>query len=133
VYDINGYIFYTKKQDKKNTYQNSGVRVDAYDVMRQYKNMYYGQIQEIWDIDFHGFKISLFRCNWIDAINGVVKDKYGFISFDLNYQGYKLEPFMLVKHVATKGSKIILCKTCSMYENMTICVKIRFSLDIFNV
>jgi hypothetical protein len=46
-YDINGYTFYTEQQDKKSTYQNSGVRVDAYDAMDQDKNMYYGQIQEI--------------------------------------------------------------------------------------
>jgi hypothetical protein len=44
-YDINGYTFYTKQQDKKGTYQNSGVRVDAYDVMDQDKNMYYGEIE----------------------------------------------------------------------------------------
>jgi hypothetical protein len=62
-YDINGYTFYTKQQDKKSTYQNSGVCVDAYDVMGLDKNMYYGQIQEIWEFDFHGFKISLFHCN----------------------------------------------------------------------
>jgi hypothetical protein len=46
-YDINEYTFYTEQQDKKTTYQNSGVRVDAYDVIGQDKNMYYGQIQEI--------------------------------------------------------------------------------------
>jgi hypothetical protein len=77
-YNINGYMFYTEQQDKKSTYQNSGVRVDAYDTMSQDKNMYYGQIQEIWEFDFHGFKISLFRCNWVDGIKGVVQDKYGF-------------------------------------------------------
>jgi hypothetical protein len=99
-YDINRYTFYTKQQDKKNTYQNSGVRVDAYDDMDQEKNMYYGQIQEIWEVDFHGFKIPLFHCNWVDAIKGVVQDKFGFISIDLNRQGYKSEPFMLAKHVA---------------------------------
>jgi hypothetical protein len=43
-YDINGYTFYTEQQDKKITYQNSGVRVDAYGAMSQDKNMYYGQI-----------------------------------------------------------------------------------------
>jgi hypothetical protein len=43
-YDINGYTFYTECQDKENTYQDSGVRVDAYDVMGEDKNMYYGQI-----------------------------------------------------------------------------------------
>jgi hypothetical protein len=99
-YDINGYTFYTEQQDKKITYQNSRVRVDAYDVTGQDKNMYYGQIQEIWELDFHSFKIPLFHCNWVDAIKGVVQDKYKFISVDLNHQGYKLEPFMLAKHIA---------------------------------
>jgi hypothetical protein len=54
-YDINGYTFYTEHQDKKSTYQNSGVRVDAYDVMGEGKSMFYDQIQEIWEVDFHGF------------------------------------------------------------------------------
>jgi hypothetical protein len=93
-------MLYTKQQDKKSMYQNNGVRVDAYNVMGQHKNMYYGQIQEIWELDFYGFKISLFRCNWVDAIKGAVKDKYWFISIDLNCQGYKSEPFVLAKHVA---------------------------------
>jgi hypothetical protein len=31
---------------------------------------------------------------------GVVQDKYGLISVDLNHQGYKSEPFVLAKHVA---------------------------------
>ena len=65
------------------------------------KSMYYGQIQEIWELDFQGFmKIPVFRCNWVDAKKGVVKDKYGFISVDLNRHGYKSEAFMLAKHVA---------------------------------
>jgi hypothetical protein len=36
-YGINRYTFYTKQHDKKSTYQNSGVRVDAYDVTGQDK------------------------------------------------------------------------------------------------
>jgi hypothetical protein len=99
-YDINGYTFYTEQQDKKSTYQNSGVRVDAYDAMGQDKNMYYGQIQEIWELDFHCFKISLLRCTWVDGIKGVVQDKYRFISVDLNGQVYKLELFVLAKRIA---------------------------------
>jgi hypothetical protein len=62
--------------------------------------MYYVQIEEICELDFHGFKISLFRCTWVDGIKGVVQDKYRFISVDLNHQGYKLEPFVLAKHIA---------------------------------
>jgi hypothetical protein len=56
--------------------------------------MYYGQIQEIWELDFHGFKIPLFHCNWVDAVRGAVRDKYRFISVDLNHQGYKSKPFV---------------------------------------
>jgi hypothetical protein len=73
-YHINGYTFYTEKEDKKSMYQNSGVHVDAYDAMGQDKNMYYDQIQEIWELDFHGFKILLLHCNWVDAIKDVVQD-----------------------------------------------------------
>jgi hypothetical protein len=76
-YDINGYMFYTEQQDKKSMYQNSGVCVDAYDATGQDKNIYYGQIQEICELDFHGFKIPYFCCNWVDATRGVVQDKYG--------------------------------------------------------
>jgi hypothetical protein len=72
----------------------------SYDATGQNKNIYYGQIQEIWALDFHGFTIPLFRCNWVDAIKDVIKDKYGFISIDLNRQGYKSQPFMLEKHVS---------------------------------
>jgi hypothetical protein len=61
-------MFYTEQQDKKSMYYDSGVRVDAYDVTGQDKNMYYSQIQDIWELDFHCFKIPLFRCNWVDAI-----------------------------------------------------------------
>jgi hypothetical protein len=99
-YDINRYTFYSEQQDKKSTYQNSSVHVDTYDVTGQDKNMYYSQIQEIWKLEFHGFKISLFCCSWVDAIKGGVQDKYVFISVDLNHQGYKSEPFVLAKHVA---------------------------------
>jgi hypothetical protein len=44
---INGYTFYIEQKDKKIMYQNNGVRVDAYDVTGQDKNMHYDQIQEI--------------------------------------------------------------------------------------
>jgi hypothetical protein len=46
--------------------------------------MYYGHIQEVWELDFHSFKIPHFHYNLVDAIKGVVKDKYEFISINLN-------------------------------------------------
>jgi hypothetical protein len=89
-YDINGYMFYTEQQDKKSTHQNSGVRVDAYDGTSQDKNLYYGQIQEIRELDFQDFKIPLFCCNWVDAIKGVVQDNYRFITLTLTVKDISL-------------------------------------------
>jgi len=51
AYDINGYTFYTVKQDKKSIYQNSGVHIDAYDNNMQ-KAPYYHQIEEIWELNY---------------------------------------------------------------------------------
>ena len=45
-YKINGNTFYTIAQDKKSTYQNSGVRIDATNSNGQ-KDTYYGYIEEI--------------------------------------------------------------------------------------
>jgi hypothetical protein len=56
------------------------------------KNMYYGQIQEIWEFDFRGFKISLFHCNWVDAIKGVVQDKYGSLALTLTIKVISQSP-----------------------------------------
>jgi hypothetical protein len=44
AYDINGYTFYTRDQDRKTTHQNSGVRIDAMDSNNN-KNSYYGVIE----------------------------------------------------------------------------------------
>jgi hypothetical protein len=65
--DINGYTFYTMTQDKKSVYQNSGVRVRAVvddshaDDDDTETDTYYGQIEEIWELDYVGLKVALFR------------------------------------------------------------------------
>ena len=61
TYDINGYTFYTVQQDKKSIYQNRGVHIDAYDNNMQ-KTPYYGQIEEIWELNYLEFKVALFKC-----------------------------------------------------------------------
>ena len=46
---------------EKSIYQNSGVRIDAYDNNMQ-KAPYYDQIKEIWELNYLEFKVALFKC-----------------------------------------------------------------------
>jgi hypothetical protein len=68
---LNGYTFYTMTQDKKSVYRNSGVHVwDVVDDSHEddddtETNTYYGQIEEIWELDYVGLKVALFRCRWV--------------------------------------------------------------------
>ncbi|XP_076909133.1 uncharacterized protein LOC143566274 [Bidens hawaiensis] len=80
-YDINGYTFYTKKQDDKSATQNSRVTQIAssttVDITMIAKESYYGVIQEIWELSYSSSTIPLLK------------------------DGYKSKPFILATH-ATK-------------------------------
>jgi hypothetical protein len=93
-------------QDKKSVYQNSGVRVwaivhDSHDDDDDTEtDTYYGQIEEMWELDYVGLKVALFWCRWV--INGkraVSKDRYGYVSVDLRVFGYKNQPFVFANDV----------------------------------
>ena len=60
-YDINGYTFYTTAQDKKSTYQNSGVCIEVVDNEDE-KIAYYGKIGDIWELNYSDFKVLVLRC-----------------------------------------------------------------------
>jgi len=96
-YEINGYTFYTRSQDQKSTNQNSGVRIDAIG-NDGIKDIYYGVIEEIWELDYGPIKVALFRCQWVSRA-GVTIDRYGMTTVDLKKVGYKEEPFVLAKDV----------------------------------
>ncbi|BBN70104.1 hypothetical protein Prudu_1434S000100, partial [Prunus dulcis] len=90
-YLINGVKFNTKAQDDVRTVQNSGVyllahtmQVDsAKDKNPIVSNMgFYGVIQEIWDLDYHKFRIPVLRCDWVDNTSGLVVDELGFTLVD---------------------------------------------------
>ena len=63
------------------------------------KTLYYGQIEEIWELNYLGFKVALFKCRWVQGSRGVTHDKNGFVSVELHNVGYKIEPFVLAKDV----------------------------------
>ncbi|XP_071697481.1 uncharacterized protein [Rutidosis leptorrhynchoides] len=109
-YDINGYTFYTKAQDKKSKTQNRGVTVIASSTeftmvnreerSRIAKKSYYGVIQEIWELDYgDSYTIPLFKCKWVNNNRGVQVDEDGFTTVNLSTNGYKEEPFILAKLV----------------------------------
>ena len=63
------------------------------------KSPYYGQIEEIWKLNYLGLKVALFKCRWVQGSQGVTRDKNRFVSVDLRNVGYKTEPFVLAKDV----------------------------------
>jgi hypothetical protein len=104
--DINGYTFYTMTEDKKSVYQNSGVHVqvvvdDSHDDDDDTEtDTYYGQIEEIWELDYVGLKVALFQCRWVtNGKRAVSKDKNGYVSVGLHVFGYKNEPFVFANDV----------------------------------
>ncbi|GJU04227.1 hypothetical protein Tco_1114565 [Tanacetum coccineum] len=103
-YDINGYTFYTKKQDDKSTVQNSGVTLIATTTdssrMEIAKDSYYGVIDEIWELDYTTVVIPILKCKWVDNTrSGVKVDNDGFTCVNLSTNGYLSDPFILAKQV----------------------------------
>jgi hypothetical protein len=75
------------------------VRINAIDTNDE-KTTYYGQIEDIWEINYSDFKVPVLRCRWVQGAKGVMKDPYGFTTIDLKKVGYKEEPFVLAVQVA---------------------------------
>jgi hypothetical protein len=72
----NGFAFYTKAKDRRSQCQNSGVRVDAEDIMGA-KNAYYGYIEEICEVNYEiSLQIPVFKCQWVKHPHGIEVDEY---------------------------------------------------------
>jgi len=89
-YDVNGYTFCTSSWDDKTCTQNCGVVVDGEDV----GTFFYGSVEEIWELEYTGFKVAVFKCKWISS-DGVSVDDQGFTTVDFHKLGYKTDPFIL--------------------------------------
>ena len=95
----------TKDRDDARTTQNSGVSLVAQTMQfssGKDKNpiycgmVFYGVIEEIWELDYIGFRVPLFLCGWVESNNGVRIDDNGFTLVNLNRVGHKEEPFITV-------------------------------------
>ena len=63
---------------------------------------YYGVINKIWDLDYHMFRIPLFKCDWVQNNGDVKIDEFGIALVDLNRLGHKSYPFIL----ASKATQV---------------------------
>jgi hypothetical protein len=103
-YIINNIRFNTK--DCENSRQNSGVLIEAKTIcrssasdMRQVigKMFYYGVIRDIILLDYHTFRVPIFKCDWANIVNGLKVDDHGFTLVNL-HQGqnqFTNDPFIL--------------------------------------
>ena len=78
-YTISDYYYNTCDHDSNNTTQNSGVMVEAESLHMStakdknliYANiLYYGIIEDIWELNYTQFKILVFGCKWVDNKGG---------------------------------------------------------------
>ena len=104
-YDVNGYTFWTEQKDDKSiSVQNSGVIVVAstteYASVKdkdpiESKMVYFGRIKDIWELDYSGFKVGLFRCQWVNERRYIKKDDpCGFTLVDMSRLRDTAEPFI---------------------------------------
>ena len=103
-YDINHYFFYTKSQDANSSVQNSGVSVDGHsdhfcsasdNNPIQASMPYYGVIEDILELNYCEFRVSVFKCQWVNRNTRVWQDKMGFTLVDLQKVGYNDDPFIM--------------------------------------
>ena len=60
---------------------------------------YYGVITEIWQLDYHMFKIPVFKCDWVDNNKGIKVDELGFTLVELGRNYHKTDSFILASQV----------------------------------
>ena len=74
-YDISGYRFYTEEKDRNSEYQNSGVTMLSYgDDEATVKERFFGRIEEIWELNYCGQLVPMFRVRWAKDV--VKEDRY---------------------------------------------------------
>ena len=103
-YLIDGVTYHTKERDDTRAVQNSGVSLVAQTMQvasAKDKNpivsdmTFYGVNQEIWELDYHNFQVSMFKCNWVENNTGIKVDDLGFTLVNLNRIGFKSDSFIL--------------------------------------
>ncbi|XP_073119913.1 uncharacterized protein [Henckelia pumila] len=139
-YVVNSNLYQTKARDDERLCQNSGVSLVANTMLvisAKDKNplmadvSFYGVIEKIWELDYHQFQVSLFKCAWVANDKGVINnDECGFTLVNLNKRGHRNDEFVLASQVnqvfyiddpARKGWSIVLPVPNRCYEGEDDC------------
>lgn len=95
AYNINGFKFRTVAREHGFKTQNIGVYLtsatscvasSADGNVREADLLYYGKLQDIIELNYSGFKVTLFKCTWADTTTdrGFKKDAWGFSSINFS-------------------------------------------------
>ena len=104
AYQVNNVHFSTRDRDNIRTTQNNGVSINTKIIQfssTKDKNpiegdmVYYGIIEEIWELDFVTFRLPVFMCQWVESNHGVREDELGFILINLNRIDHKNNLFIM--------------------------------------
>jgi hypothetical protein len=85
------HIWYEEKIAQQQ--RNSSVCLEAFEQNEEIKQLYYGYIEEIWELDYVDFKFPLFCCHWVQK-NQVNPNDNGHTTVNLNRVAYKNEQFI---------------------------------------
>ena len=108
AYRYSGVTYFTKQRDNARAVQNSGVTLvaktmqvsSAKDKNPVFTDMtFYGVIEEIWELDYHNFRVPVLLCHWAENEKGIKKDEFGFTLVNLNRQGHKSDRFVSIAQV----------------------------------
>ncbi|XP_024178346.1 uncharacterized protein LOC112184315 [Rosa chinensis] len=104
AYKINGVNFNTKDRDDVRAVQCSGVSLFANAMLissAKDKNpvnddtTFYGVVKDIWELDYHSFRVPVFYYDWVDIDKSIKIDDLGYTLVNLNKLGHFNDPFVL--------------------------------------
>ena len=88
-------MFYTEEHDAKTSYQNNSIWIECLTIEEDDKQVYYGTIEEIWELDYVQMKVALFKCRWV-PLSSVKVDAYSTKTYvDRRVMAYHKDPFIL--------------------------------------
>lgn len=107
-YAVDGYRYHTKTRDDERVVQNSAVCVVASTMQVSSakdknpivsKMKFYGVIEEIWELNYHQFRVPLFKCAWVENEKGI-KNHNGLTLVNLNRRGHRNDEFVMASQVS---------------------------------